>query len=331
MDACAEVGHHPDLELRSARLAPDYLALELHVLDRSGELHSRWELRCWGVLEYQVPFGIIESPCIEDDHPWLIEHTEPHTELFFSGPVSDPVQAVGALANAHHSVFGRWRAFSSYLNPAMAISQVLSYPRGTIGRGPVSALRAYDAALKSLGISTSIVNERPAVHREDSLPGRPTPEGIFIMTFGEDPMDRPDEPFVIAQGFSATRLADDKWWTASFRVISKTVTTTEMSRRLGLSPSRVNDLHRSVWVLNSGLPSTEPLERHLAELLDVLEPIATTLSQLQQEGCRTDFFVGIGSETGSARSGGADLDAALLRRIAALGTDLGLNLYPPQA
>jgi len=210
MDACAEVGYHPDLELRSARLAPQSLALELHVLHGSGRLHSRWELRCWGVVEYQVPFGIVESPRIEDDHPLLIEHREPHAELFFSGPVSDPVQVVGALAIAHHRVFGRWRAFSSYLNPAMAISEVLSHPRGTIGRGPVSALRAYGVALNSLGISTSILNERPAVHWEESLQWRPTPEGIFIMTFGEDPMDRPDDPFVIAQGFSATRLADDK-------------------------------------------------------------------------------------------------------------------------
>ena len=282
------------------------------------------------MVEHQVPFGMIESPRIEDDHPLLIEHTEPHAGS--SSPAGLGPRA-GCRSAGHRT--------SQRVRPLASI-QLRS--ESCDGDQPGSQLSARDdrtgahqcaacvwRRVEFVGISTSIMNERPAVHREDSLPWRPTPDGIFIMTFGEDPMDRPDEPFVIAEGFTATRLADDKWWTASFRIASKTVTTTEMTRRLGLSPSSAKDLHRSVWVRHSVLPSTEPLERHLVELLDVLEPIATTLTELQQEGCHTDFFVGFGSETGSAGSGGADLDAALLLRIAALETDLGLDLYPPQA
>jgi hypothetical protein len=124
------------------------------------------------------------------------------------------------------------------------------------------------------------------------------------------------------------REGDDKWWTASLRVMSETITTNEMTRRLGLSPTSAKDSRRSVWVLNSGLPSSEPLERHLAVLLDVLEPIATTITALQRDGCDTEFFVGFSSETGQV---GADLGAALLGRIAALGIDLALDLYPPLA
>jgi hypothetical protein len=122
---------------------------------------------------------------------------------------------------------------------------------------------------------------------------------------------------------------DGKWCTASFRVMSKTITTSELTHRLGLSPSSARDIHRfSVWGLKSGLPRSEPLERHLAVLLDVLEPIATTIAELQQDGCDTDFFVGFSSETEQV---GACLEAALLRRIAALGIDLDLDLYPPSA
>jgi hypothetical protein len=120
----------------------------------------------------------------------------------------------------------------------------------------------------------------------------------------------------------------DKWQTASFRVGSDTITTNEMTRRLGLSPSNARDLYRAVWGLKSGLPSTEPLESHLEALLDFLEPVATEIAELQRDGCDMDFFVGVSSETGSV---GACLEAALLGRIAALGIDLALDLYPPSA
>jgi hypothetical protein len=211
IDALAQVGYGPELELRSAALAPQSLSLELHVALESGRLHSRWDLRCWHVVEYQIPFGIIESPQIEDDHPLLIEHTEPHAELFFSGPVSDPTQAVGTLAIAHHSIFRRWRPFGCYLNPHMPIDQLLTCPSATLAKGPLSALHAYSTALQSINIATSILNERPASHRRtgDDAGRHRTSREVLVLMFGEDPMSRSDEPFVIAQSFSATRLADN--------------------------------------------------------------------------------------------------------------------------
>ena len=53
MDACAEVGYHPDLELRSARLAPQSLSLELHVLHGSGSstVGGRFGAGAWSSIK----------------------------------------------------------------------------------------------------------------------------------------------------------------------------------------------------------------------------------------------------------------------------------------
>jgi hypothetical protein len=136
------------------------------------------------------------------------------------------------------------------------------------------------------------------------------------------------------------RTADGKWWQASLRIISESISAAEVTARLRLEPSsarekgfRVADhpnamvLKRSVWNRRSGLASDIPLDEHLVALLDLAEPRSLELASLRQEGCTVEFFTGFSSSNGQ---GGITLEAALLGRLSALGIDLSLDLYPPR-
>ena len=130
-----------------------------------------------------------------------------------------------------------------------------------------------------------------------------------------------------------------KWWRASLRISSATISAAEITARLGLEPSsarekgfRVVDdpramvMKTSVWNRQSGLPSSVPLDEQIGVLLDLVEPRSSKLEALRSESCTVEFFTGFASSNGQ---GGITLDATLLGRIAALGIALGLDLYPP--
>jgi hypothetical protein len=135
--------------------------------------------------------------------------------------------------------------------------------------------------------------------------------------------------------------ASDEWWEhdlwlVSFRVMSDTIPTADVSARLDLQPDSAHDagdeipdedetfvFPRSVWTFDSGLPFTEDLRTHLLALLEVLEPRAEAIAGLLAAGCEIDFFAGLTS--GDERSG-TNLDADLLGRVAQLGANIDLSL-----
>lgn len=132
----------------------------------------------------------------------------------------------------------------------------------------------------------------------------------------------------------------EKWWRACFRVSSDRLGTTEITRTLGLEPNHAKEkgaraadrpdayvLPATVWSVDSGLASDDSLDLHISSLLDLLETRADAVRSLAARGCNIEFFTGFASENGQ---GGVVLDAKLLGRMAALGIDLGLNLYPPE-
>ena len=92
----------------------------------------------------------------------------------------------------------------------MPIEQVFSYPSGTVAKGPVPALRVYSSALQSLGITMTILDERSPCHWDDDSGSIATAGNVLVLMFGEEPTEGSDAPFVIAQSFSATRLADNR-------------------------------------------------------------------------------------------------------------------------
>jgi hypothetical protein len=131
--------------------------------------------------------------------------------------------------------------------------------------------------------------------------------------------------------------SNEKWTKASICVYGDLFDPAEIDSLLGVEPSRVllkgeliprsGDKRRrhSAWILNSPLSSDIPMESHLAWLLDTLDPRRNQVLALAQRH-RVIFFCGFSSENGQ---GGFTITAAMLARLAKLGIDFSLDLYPP--
>ena len=78
-------------------------------------------------------------------------------------------------------------------------------------------------------------------------------------------------------------------------------------------------------MLQSDLPSSEPLQDHLKWLIERLEPRGKVLEKLAEK-YSMKFICGYSSESGQ---GGGTFDADLLARLASFRFPLVLNLYPP--
>ncbi|MGB7158009.1 MAG: DUF4279 domain-containing protein [Tepidisphaeraceae bacterium] len=130
-----------------------------------------------------------------------------------------------------------------------------------------------------------------------------------------------------------------KWSRATFRISSNELSPEAMGDALGLRPTashRKGELvsKRSAGVrkehcirIESALPTSDPLERHLAALCDLLEPVAPKLAGIAHD-CEYDIFCGFSSGNGQ---GGFTLSPELLNRLAALKVELVVDLYPPTA
>jgi hypothetical protein len=79
----------------------------------------------------------------------------------------------------------------------------------------------------------------------------------------------------------------------------------------------------SVWILESGMARTEPLESHIEKLALLLKENESTFIQLSSS-CEIDIFCGISSENGQ---GGFALEASLLKKLTAIPVNLIFDLY----
>ena len=126
---------------------------------------------------------------------------------------------------------------------------------------------------------------------------------------------------------------------ATFRVIGETLEPDDVTHALGVNPSqalrrdqlvptstKVRRQDTGVWLLKSeGMLSSTSLERHLIHLLGLLEPRAAALDELRREqDLTTDFFCFWMSATGH---GGPIFSAEIMRRVAGLGAELGIDFY----
>jgi len=125
---------------------------------------------------------------------------------------------------------------------------------------------------------------------------------------------------------------------ATFTLWTSTHTSEAITMRVGIEPTRVHERGEPVslrnpksklreettWHLQSGLPETQPLADHLADLLDQIEPRLPVLTELLNEGCEFDWFCYL-----EAKSLGnmVRLDAALLGRLAGLGGAITFDIY----
>ena len=133
---------------------------------------------------------------------------------------------------------------------------------------------------------------------------------------------------------------DGSWSAARLRVFSPDLTPEELAAALVVPPdqsyrtgdrvslrsgSEVVRKTNAVFV-DSGLPENRPLDEHLEALVAKLEPAAAGLRSLSGRA-KADVFCGFSSANGQ---GGFSLSPRLLARLAALGLDIGFDLYPPR-
>src|SRR3954465_13060904 len=116
---------------------------------------------------------------------------------------------------------------------------------------------------------------------------------------------------------------DDKWSRATFRVWSDALAPEAIAGVLGLEPA---ELHRKGEAVSkrttavrkehcvrikSSLPTSEPLQRHLEALCDLIEPVAPKLAAIIDQ-CECDIFCGFSSGNGQ---GGFTLSPEWLSRL----------------
>lgn len=130
----------------------------------------------------------------------------------------------------------------------------------------------------------------------------------------------------------------EKWARGAIRIFGEIVTAREITERLGIAPTEAHEKGEqirtrsaraatwttAVWLLDSGLPTTSPIESHVEALLDKLEDHGEDLRQLSKEGCVSELFLGFASISGQ---GGFTLEHALTVRLAKLPVDLTLDLH----
>lgn len=124
---------------------------------------------------------------------------------------------------------------------------------------------------------------------------------------------------------------------ACLRISSKTLSAAEITNILKREPTRAYDKgtpfssrnpksrirKESVWLLESGLESSESLDVHIEKLVLFVEENTDLLKNLLPISY-IDIFCGFFSESGQ---GGFFLDSALLKRLTVLPIDIGFDLH----
>lgn len=127
-----------------------------------------------------------------------------------------------------------------------------------------------------------------------------------------------------------------RWVSGSLRVASWSLSGKQLTDRLGLSPTSVDErgtpIGRSgtatreatIWIIDDGLPDNDSISAHLTAPLDLIEPRLSLISQLPSPS-ECDIVIGFGSDSGQ---GSDSLTPEVLGRLAATGLNLVIHLYP---
>jgi hypothetical protein len=124
---------------------------------------------------------------------------------------------------------------------------------------------------------------------------------------------------------------------ATFRAFSESLDPDEVSRALGIEPTkcfRAGDERKpnrpyapyrsGGWLLSTEAFESRDIREHVDRLLDRLEPSAPALARLVEEGARCSVFCFWSSDNGQ---GGPQLDPTQMARLAALNLPILFDVY----
>jgi hypothetical protein len=121
---------------------------------------------------------------------------------------------------------------------------------------------------------------------------------------------------------------------AALRIGSESATAAGVSTALGIEPSHAFERgepfgrhggvrEHALWMLDSSLADSEPLERHLYLLLELIAPAADAVDVLASDGYWLDWFCFV-SQDGQ---GAVELSPNLLQSLSRHPISLVLDLY----
>ena len=132
---------------------------------------------------------------------------------------------------------------------------------------------------------------------------------------------------------------DEKWYEVSLRIAGDDLVPDRVTETLRLQPERIGmrgepmtshprsaRYRQNVWIWRATVDSAVGFEEQFLRALPLVESRAAELRQITGEaGVESYWFLGFGSGNGQ---GTATLSPSTLGRLAALGLEVVLDLYP---
>jgi hypothetical protein len=127
-------------------------------------------------------------------------------------------------------------------------------------------------------------------------------------------------------------MAEGKSFEAAMRICSSKRSAEELASMIPFAPSRLVERGSrlnggkapdSRWILDSPLPDSLPIEKHLGYFLDLLESNSVKLQDFPSD-CEADIWCTISS---AGEFAGFSLDRVLLKRLAARNLELVFSVY----
>ena len=132
-------------------------------------------------------------------------------------------------------------------------------------------------------------------------------------------------------------MKDELWNVASLRISSNIISVEEITNIIGLSPTRFHikgelmskrnpksQKHGSnLWILDSGLPDSNDIEKHLNKLGSLIESKLSELQSLEDK-CEIDISCGTTFKSGQNT---LLLSSEILKKISLLPLDLVFDVY----
>lgn len=186
-------------QIERAQTEGDDCVVQLGAREVYAPTRSRWLIRAHEVVEsrLQLEEGSTLAE-LHEDHPLLIPHTSPGTELFVRDKPKDIARLLGDLWVAHRGVTGGWIRPDAYVHAECGPLRDDS-PRGMgiLAKGPRPVLEAYAEVARAHGMGPTLVGAwQPSTWRDGAWVPHPKPLYALVM----------DGSWLVAPRFTCERV-----------------------------------------------------------------------------------------------------------------------------